>query len=182
MVEQLDLFYAMAMEEEKKPSENEMQAMFDKKHKQKKLTPRQWKLLELIKHNSLVEFRKTTQKEICDRLKDYGYEWNDDIKAHDHCTMIWSDIKDINLSYETDKLVISDNFEYWLGCEQETKDFIDKLWNDLEPRLMRYWAYLKKIERDGQGIMIDRKGNAIDEDSQARAFVESYGKERISDY
>ena len=181
MVEQLDLFYAMAMEEEKKPSENEMQAMFDKKHKQKKLTPRQWKLLELIKHNSLMEFRKTTQKEICDILKDYGYEWNDDIKAHDHCTMIWSDIKDINLSYETDKLIISNNFEYWIGNEQETKSFIDKLWNDLEPRLMRFWAYLKKVSRDGQCQLFSRKLDVIDENSNARDYIESYGKERIGD-
>ena len=29
--------------------------------------------------------------------------------------MIWSDIKNLNLSYEIDKIVISDNYEYWLG-------------------------------------------------------------------
>ena len=95
--------------------------------------------------------------------------------------MIWNDIKDINLSYETDKLIISDNFEYWLGNEQETKTFIDKLWKDLEPRLVRYWAYLKKVARDGQGQLLSRRLDPIDENSSARAFIESYGKERISD-
>ena len=171
MTEQLDIFFASAMEEEK----HESKTKFNKKT----LTPRQWRLLDLIKVNSLVNRRKTTQKEICESID--GYEWNSDEKCHDHCPAIWSDIKDINLSYETDKLIISDKFEYWLGNEEETQDFIDKLWSDLAPRLTRYWAYLKKVERDGQGLLIDRKGKVIEEDSQARAFIESYGSQKISE-
>ena len=177
MNEQLDLFIATCMEEPK-PTEQDLQRMFDKKNKQKKLTPRQWKLLNYIKHNSLVENRKTTQKEICDNVADY--EWNYDEKCHDHCPAIWNDIKDINLSYETDKLIISDKFEYWVGSEQETKDFINKLWNDLAPRLTRYWNYLKKVNRDGQGILFDRKLNFIDDESKARNYIESYGEQTIS--
>ena len=164
MTEQLDLF----VESEKQEPQH-----LD----YKPLTPRQWRLLDLIKHNSLVENRKTTQKEICDTIA--GYEWNNDEKAHDHCPSIWADIKDINLTYQTDKVIISKNFEYWIGNEQETKAFMDKLWNDIEPRLFRYWAYLKKIRRNGQGLLLDRKGNAIDENSGARAWIESYGQERI---
>lgn len=175
MFEQLDLFDASV---EEKVSENDLQEMFDRKNKVKRLTPRQWRLLDFIKNNSLLEHRKTSQKEIVDHIE--GYEWNEDEKCHDHCPAIWNDIKDINLSYETDKLIISDRFEYWIGNEEETKEFIDKLWNDLAPRLTRYWNYLKKVNRDGQGIIIDRKGNVIDDNSQARAFIESYGSERIS--
>lgn len=146
---------------------------------EKHLTPRQWRLLDLIKINSIVNRRKTTQKEICDIISDY--EWNDDPKVHDHCSAIWSDIKDINLSYQTDKVIISKNFEYWIGNEQETKEFIDRLWSDLEPRLMRYWAYLKKVERNGQGLLLSRKLDPIDSNSKAREFIESYGQERIED-
>lgn len=167
MTEQLDLFDTSVEETTQEPKSN--------------LTPRQWALYRLIKHNSLVEHRKTTQKEICDTLKDYGYEWNDNPKSHDHCSMIWKDVKDNNESYEHDKIIISDNFEYWIGNKEETLNFLDKLWSDISPRLVRYWAYLKKVGRDGQGLVIDRKGNVIDEDSQARAFIESYGKTRISD-
>jgi len=181
MVEQLDLFYAASLKEEEKTTEQDLQEKFDDKHKEKKLTPRQWRLLDLIKLNSLVGLKKTSQREICDALKEYGYEWNDSETCHDHCPAIWKDIKDINLSYETDKLIISDNFMYWIGDENETKEFVDKLWNDLEPRLVRYWAYLKKIARNGQGIFIDRKGNFIDEKSSARDYIESYGKQRISE-
>ena len=180
MVEQLDLFDIAYQESlEAKATESDLQAAFDKKHKVNKMTPRQWRLLNFIKRNSMIEFRKTTQREICDNVE--GYEWNDDEKCHDHCPAIWNDIKDINLSYETDKLIISDKFEYWIGSEKETKAFIDKLWSDLSPRLIRYWAYLKKVERDGQGVLIDRKGNFIEEDSEARRFIESYGKERIGE-
>lgn len=176
MNEQLDIFTTYY--EDAKPTERDLQEKFDQKNKQKKLTPRQWQLLNFIRNASLVDHRKVSQKDIFNNV--FGYEWNDDEKCHDHCPAIWNDIKDINLSYETDKLIISDKFEYWLGNEEETKAFIDKLWSDLEPRLVRYWAYLKKVERNGQGQLIDRKGNAIDEDSQARAFIESYGKTRIS--
>lgn len=172
MVEQLDLFL-----ESVKPSEDDLQAMFDKKNKQKKLTPRQWQLLRFITYASLTEHRKVSQRDIVNNV--VGYEWNDEITAHDHCPSIWNDIKDINLSYETDKVIISKNFEYWIGSEEETKAFIDKLWNDLEARLIRYWAYLKKVRRNGQGLLLDRKGNTIDENSSARAWVESYGQERI---
>lgn len=181
MVEQMDLFIASI--ENEKPSEKDLQQMFAKKDKQQRLTPRQWRLLDLIKNNSINEHRKTTQKEICDKLGEWGYKWKEKSgENHDHCSTIWNDIKDINLSYETDKLIISDNFEYWIGNEQETKEYIDSLWNELEGRLIRYWAFLKKVERNGQGQLIDRKGNPISENSKARDFIESYGKERISDY
>ena len=178
MFEQMDLFESAYQESlEEKVTEKDLQEMHDKKYKVKKMTPRQWRLLDLIKHNSFVEHRKTTQKEICDKIDTYVYDTDE--KSHDHCVAIWTDIKDINLSRETDKLIISKNFEYWIGDEEETKAFIDKLWSDLSPRLIRYWDYLQKISRDGQCLLFDRKGNAIGEDSQARAFIESYGKERI---
>lgn len=182
MTEQLDLFETAYQESlEAKPLESDLQEKHDKENKQKKLTSRKWALYNLIKHNSLVEHRKTTQKEICNALKDYGYEWDDDELSHDHCVTIWNDIKDINLSHEVDKIIISKNFKYWIGDKKETNAFIDRLWSDLEPRLIRYWAYLKKVSRDGQGQLLDRKLNPIDENSKARTFIESYGQERIGE-
>ena len=74
------------------------------------------------------------------------------------------------MSYDTDKLIISDNYEYWLGNEEETLDFIDGLWNDLEPRLVRYWAYLKKVKRNGQGQLLSRRLEPIGENSKARNY------------
>ena len=169
MTEQIDLFESASEQEETKEPKSE-------------LSPRCWALYRLIKHNSLVEHRKTTQKEICDKLgEDYGYKWKDDPKVHDHCSAIWKDIKDNNESYEHDKIIISDNFEYWIGNKEETQEFLDNLWKDLCPRLCRYWNYKQKVERDGQGQLFSTKMNPIDDNSKARRFVESYGKERISE-
>ena len=179
MGKQLDLFYATAMQEEEKVTEKDLQKKFDKKNEEpKSLTQRQKDLYNLIAYNSLVEHRKTTQKEICDFITEY--EWKETSgSTHDHCSAIWTDICKINLSYEKDQVIISDNFEYWIGSKEETKAFLDKLWNDLEPRLKRYWAYLKKARRNGQADMLNEETNTIDLD--IRRFIESYGQERISD-
>ena len=160
MVEQLDIF---AQSEQK----------------EKRLTPRQWFLLTFIKNASLVEHRKVTQKDIWNNV--IGYQWIDNPNCHDHCPAIWADIKEINLSYQTDKLIISKNFEYWIGNEEETQEFLDQLWSDLSPRLVRYWAYLKKVARNGQGQLLSRKLEPIDDNSKAREFIESYNDFKISE-
>ena len=136
------------------------------------LNPRQWQLYRLIEHNSLVEHRKTTQKEICDTIE--GYEWNDDEKCHDHCPAIWKDIATNNLSYEHQKLIISHEFEYWIGNEAETKVFLDILWQQIAPKLYRYWTYKNKVNQNGQGRLLDKNLNPIDDTSKARAFIESF--------
>ena len=172
MTIQLDLF-EVSIQEECKPqiTEKEMQERHDKNYKQRLLTSEEWELYRLIKYNSEVLKRKTTQREICEKL---GLKYNTDIKAHDPCPRIWTLIKNLNESNEIEKVIISFNFEYWLGNEQETKVYMDKLWNDLEPRLVRYWKYLKKIKKNGQGKLLSTQLEPIDEESHARKFVESY--------
>ena len=165
MTEQLDLFL-----ESSKVNEELLQERHDHKFKQKLLTPEEWELYRIIRENSYMG-KKTTQKEICDRL---GLNYNNDPKAHDHCPKVWTMISHLNLSAEIEKVIITHEFTYWLGGEEETKVFIDKLWNDLEPRLVRYWAYLKKIKKNGQGKLLSSQLKPIDEDSQAREFVESF--------
>lgn len=163
MVSQLDLFETSTeLEEQQEPKSS--------------LTPRQWALYRLIKNNSLVEHRKTTQKEIVDTLSDYGYKWVDDPNVHDHCSAIWKDIKDNNESYEHDKIIISDNFEYWVGSLQETKDFLKGLWKSLAPRLRRYWLYVKKVGMDGMGKLFDKNGNQ----NQLSDFYECFNNYDIS--
>ena len=194
-IDQLDLFMASAKSEEseniERPREVKVSAPTQSTEEpqekpiepvQNHLTTRQWALLNLLKQNSFAEHRKTSQKEICDKLAKYGYKWRETSgENHDHCSTIWNDIATINLSYDTDKLIISDNYEYWLGNEEETLDFIDGLWNDLEPRLVRYWAYLKKVKRNGQGQLLSRRLEPIGENSKARDFIESYNNCKISE-
>lgn len=167
MIEQFNIFDFV---EEEKVNEETLQKKHDKKFQQKKLTSEEWECYRIIRENSLLG-KKTTQKELCNRL---GLKYNDDIKAHDPCPKIWTMISHINLSFEVEKIIITHEFNYWLGCEEETKVFMEKLWNDLAPRLSRYWAFLKKLKRNGQGKLFSTQLAPIDDDSQARAFVESY--------
>lgn len=170
MIEQLDLFLESVREEQPKITEKDLQKKHDKKFQQKKLTPEEWECYRIIRENSLLG-KKTTQKELCNRL---GLKYNDDIKAHDPCPKIWTMISHINLSFEVEKIIITHEFEYWLGGELETQVFMDKLWQDIMPRLTRYWTFLKKLKRNGQGKLLSAQLQPIDEDSQARSFVESY--------
>lgn len=139
---------------------------------QVELTSRQWALWRLIEHNSLVEHRKTTQKEICEKIE--GYVYKERKNSTDCCSAIWSDVKQNNESLEHDKVIITKNYEYWIGSEQETKIFILNLWKQLAPRLHRYWFLLNKIKRDGQGKIISNQGNPIDENSTAKKFHECF--------
>ena len=174
MVDQLDLFTMSACDDfdvrHQKITEKDLQKAHDKKFKQKLLEPEEWQLYRLIRENSLLG-KKTTQKEICEKL---GLTYNNDPKVHDACPKVWTMITHLNLSGEIEKIIITHEFTYWLGGEKETQVFIDKLWSDLEPRLFRYWAYLRKIKKNGQGKLISAQLKPIDEDSQAREFVESF--------
>ena len=138
------------------------------------LNSRQWALYRLIKHNSLEEHRKTTQREIYEKIP--GYTWTDDPTVHDHCSAIWKDVKDNNESFEHDKIIISKDFEYWIGSERETMAFLKALWKALAPRLKRYWAYAKKVQIDGQGKLISNQGRFIDENSVAKRFHECFNE------
>lgn len=157
MTEQLDLFDYLKQKEEN--------------DKDTHLTPRQWATYRLIKENSLNGL-KTTQKEIFEKVN--GYVWNEEITAHDHCVAIGSDVRAINLSYETEKIICYKDFEYWLGTKEETENFINDLWEQLAPRLVRYWFYKKKVAQNGQFQLLSRQLNPIDDKSKARAYIESY--------
>lgn len=125
------------------------------------LNPRQWALYRLIHRNSFVEHRKTTQREIYDKLNRYGYEWCESNNTSDHCSAIWSDVTANNLSLEHDTIIITENYVYWIGSKKETESFLRKLWKDLSPRLHRYWFYVQKVGRDGQGKLYDKNLNPI---------------------
>lgn len=125
----------------------------------KELLPRQQELYNLIYHNSFIEHRKTTQEEICEKLKDFGYEYSENENSHDRCTMIWADIKDNNESDRHDHIIIYKDFQAWIGSESETKAYIQSLWKALSPRLSRFWKYYKKIQKDKTYRLFDENGN-----------------------
>ena len=187
MVEQLNLFMEsnrVEVEEKKKeaPQAPKHEPDFLERQpdkKEKKLTPRQWELYRLIYRNSIELHRKTTQREICDLIPEY--QWSESENTSDHCSTIWNDVCANNLSLEHDKLIITEKYEYWIGSEKETTEFIEGLWKKLSPRLIRYWFYLKKTKHDGQGKLLSNQGEVIDTNSVAREFIESFNPFNIKE-
>ena len=139
----------------------------------KKLDVRQIKLYALIKENSLMG-KKTTQQEICDKLGEYGYEYVERSGTTDKCSQIWNDIRDINMSDERDKIIITDKYVYWIGSEEETTEYLNRCWDALVPSLDRYWKMIKKAKRNGQYKIFSTRGDIIDDNSKARRYVESF--------
>lgn len=137
------------------------------------MTSREWQVYNIIKEKSL-QGQKTTQRELCDLVE--GLEYNEDITAHDHCSTIWNIINEINNSDEIDKIIISDNFEYWIGDEEETIEYLNTLWGRIVPKLKRYYNLLRKTKLDGQGKLLSNQLQPIDENSQARPYHEVYIK------
>lgn len=101
-------------------------------------------------------------------------------KTHDHCSAIWKDIKDNNESFEHEHIIISKNFEYWIGSKEENKQYLKDLWKALAPRLTRYWNYCKKVGLDGQGKLLDKNNNPIDDNSVSKRFFECFNDYNVS--
>ena len=135
------------------------------------LTTKQWQLYNLIKENSLKGV-KTTQLEICQKID--GYEWKYRKGTTDKCSAIWNDVRDLNLSSETEKIIITHRYTYWIGNEQETEDYLKACWRQIAPALNRYWSIVRKIKSNGQYKLLSTKGDIIDAESKARAYVESF--------
>lgn len=141
----------------------------------------QWKLYTLIKHNSLIEHRKTTQKEICDAFPYHkygnpeGYTYSDRPHSSDKCTKIWHDINAINNDPQLDKFIITEKYEYWIGSEEEAKNYVKRLWRQyISPKLSRYWNMKDKADRNGEGKLFGSRLDPIDDDSKARRFREAF--------
>lgn len=142
-----------------------------------KLTPRQWATYRLIKENSEQGIR-TTQGDIIanypiEEHKD-GYAENANPKAHDKCSAIWTDITALNKSPEIEKIIIIDNFTYRISNKEETAKYVRKQYEKAIACLARVAIIKRKMLADGQGKLISCQGEEIDDESNARNFVDSF--------
>lgn len=121
------------------------------KKEEEKLNDRQVALKTLIHINSFVECRKTTQKEICDKID--GYVWNTNDKVHDHCSLIWEDINTINsntIRNNNEGYIITKKNEYWIGTRKETETYLEDLIERIKPSLFRAIQLKRYLKKDGQ--------------------------------
>lgn len=120
---------------------------------EKDLTERQKELIEF-----LSDGEKRTIYEVVAFVD--GYEFSTNKNAHDPCPAVCTDIHTINNSnYE--KIIVIDNFTYYIATEQEAKDYLEKLKSSLVPKLVRYWNIKKKTENNGQAQYDIRDEEAI---------------------
>lgn len=143
---------------------------------QEKMTTRMWRLYDLIKANTTLGKEPLTQKQICDVLPEY-YHYSERTGATDKCTMIWSDVNFINTHDEVEKIIVCDKFTYRIGTKEESEKYMGAFMRKALLALKRYWNIKNKIDADGQGKLISDQDKPIDENSQARAFVEAFLEE-----
>lgn len=106
-----------------------------------------------------------TQKEICEKLSQY-YTYRESPTTHDNCPVIWRDINIINKSNEFEKIIIIDNNTYRIGTKEECLKYADKMMIKAVKALSRYWSLVHKINRDGQGDLLEK-------DKFIRSFIEN---------
>lgn len=145
--------------------------------KPEKLTPRQWATYNLIKDAS-SRGEKVSIEEIVANYHESahkgGYSLSTGVGSHDICGGVWQDVTKINASTEVEKIIIIDNFTYRLATEEEAQEYYAEMRDKALRALVRANAIKRKIKADGQGKLISYQGVAIDEDSKARPFVESF--------
>lgn len=145
--------------------------------KPERLTPRQWATYNLIKEAS-SRGEKVSIEEIVANYHESahkgGYSLSTGVGSHDICCGVWQDVTKINASTEVEKIIIVDNFTYRLATEEEALEYYSEMRAKALRALVRANAIKRKIKADGQGKLISCQGVAIDGDSKARPFVESF--------
>lgn len=145
--------------------------------KPERLTPRQWATYNLIKEAS-SRGEKVSIEEIVANYHESahkgGYSLSTGVGSHDICGGVWKDVTAINASTEVEKIIIIDNFTYRLATEEEALAYYSEMRTKALRAIVRANAIKRKIKADGQGKLISCKGAAIDGDSKARPFVESF--------
>lgn len=109
----------------------------------RELTERQQALISLLEANN----KPLTNLEVYLNIE--GYKLSDNPNAHDLCPAINSDVHAINNSnYE--KIIVIDNFTYYLATKEEAKKYLMKLWKSIIPKIKRANRIAYKYNLDGQ--------------------------------
>lgn len=135
-----------------------------------KLTPRQWRLYNLLKSQPNRWF---TQKEIADEIEEYKYIE----RENDKCPTIRMDKMAINASLEVDKIVVMKNYCFKIGNEEEYREERRRHISRLKSQKKEIENIDFKYQHNGQGKLLSNQGVEIDEKSKARNFFETFIRE-----
>ena len=134
-----------------------------------------WQLYNLIKAKPGI-----TVKEICKAMPEY-YSYKESEHNFTNCPAIYEDIDYLMSSARIEKIIIKDNGAFRLGTEEECIEYANKIFSKGTKLMAKYGVIARRIPKDKQGKLFGVNLKPIDENSQARPFVETFvGKE--SDY
>lgn len=156
------------MRKTKRLTKKQIQKIWDKKQEEYFPLGYHWKLYKLIKENPGI-----TVKEICRALPEY-YQYKESEHNFTNCPSIYEDIDYLMSSARIEKIIIKDNGTFRLGTEEECIDYANKIYIKAKKLMAKYGAIKNRISKDGQSKLFSTALKVIDENSQARPFVETY--------
>ena len=141
------------------------------------LNSQQWQV-----YNYLKEHGKVGAYELA---LNCGYWFDEDAQKRNLSRIsmaLYQDVTFINNSPMLEKPILWEVKDkvmtYWLAeSYEQVKEFVYQVYFDSAfTKLKKGWGLLKKVEKNGQGKLIDLRNNPIDGTTRAREFVESYWK------
>ena len=77
-------------------------------------------------------------------------------------------------SARIEKIIIKDEGHFRLGTMDENIEYANKLYIKGTRIMAKYGAISRRIPKDGQGKLLGSSGQVIDENSDARPFIETH--------
>ena len=127
-----------------------------------------WELYRLIKDNPGI-----TVKEICERMPEY-YHIKESESNYTNCPAVYEDIDYLMNSARIEKIIIKHEGTFRLGTKDENIAYANKLYVRGTRLMAKYGAISRRIPKDDQGKLLGSSLKPIDEDSQARPFIETH--------
>lgn len=140
--------------------------------KELKMTQKEYEVYRYLEQVAIEDSNKWVSKEeLIAKFPQYFIKGED---SHDICStlnMVRLHINEARAAGKVSHLVLLNNHQFKIAADKdETKDFIQKDFNNAMKLLKRYWQNMGAIKEDGQGKLIDCNGNVITEESLAKRF------------
>lgn len=144
------------------------------------MNTRQWNFYKLLKkyyetHGEIYWVSKQEiVRDINEQCDEKVYALNYSMRAHDLCSQLNADMKAINESPEIDKFVLLKDNYFKIATKQEAEEEIERLKKRAMNLLVRMSRLSSKVKNHGQGKLLSNRLDEIDEESQAREYIETF--------
>lgn len=145
----------------------------------KALSPLEWKVYRTIKRNTYSPLREnkwTSQLELVEAVNsdltlDEVLNYNE--KDYNHCRALWTIVNRINQSGLIPKIIVIKDYHYKLGNKAECKAYFAKQRRDALGKLTRLSTLERRMNKNGQGTILDNNLKPITDESSARKWLET---------